>query len=311
MTDPNDLGQQGEAFPEVAQDQQFQPLEAPEVWDDEVKSAFGDLQKLPEGRRYAETWHNHWKNREGAYTRASQEAAQRRREFEEYRTRWDPVSRVLEPHIGTWARQGVNPDQALNQLLSTYQHLQQNPQEGLRELARSMGVDLQQLVQDAPYVDPAVSREIVELRRQQQMFQRYLHMQGQEQVRQQQHQAESAVRSFESTKDEQGRPAFPYIREAWDRMQQLITSGAVPVQGNDFSGALKAAYDQAVWLEPGLRDRMLKDQEKSRAAVREAEAKRAAAASRTVRGTGGRAQVTEGYSNVDDAVLAAAAELGG
>lgn len=286
--DPEAAQPEGESEDQAVAEQP--PLEAPAMWSREDKEAFAKLTANPNLRPYAERWANQWREFQGYQTRKEQEAAAYKRQFE-------PIEDVLRPHIANWQRQGMGAQQAIGRLVYWDQQLAADPQAALIQLAQAYNVDLGQALQEQPYVAPEVQRVEQGLAQ----IAQYLQAQQQTQIQQQQHRLVEDIQAFADARDEAGNPKAPYFNELYDQMVQVVQAG----MAKDLPGA----YEKAVLLNPEVRQRVEAERAARDATTRAAAAKKAAVASKTVKGKGdGDASAGKGAGFRDDlrAELAAA-----
>lgn len=240
------------------------PLEPPAMWGKQYKELFSQIAQTPEQRAYAEAWLNQWKETQGYITKRDQE-------FADYRKRLDPIYERIAPYEQYWAMQGMTAEQGVTQLLSYAEALARDPAGMIPQLAQMYGVDLQQLVQEQPYVDP----EVATLKQQLAELQQAHYQREQYQQQEQHNRLIEEVRAFETAVDEQGNPKHPHFNRVFDRMIGLARGG--------LAQSLQDAYEMAVSLDAELQAEIAQQKAQAQAATQTAEAKRAVEASRTVR----------------------------
>jgi hypothetical protein len=193
--------------------------------------------------------------------------------------------------------QGRNPMDVIGNYLYYGQKLAQDPQGTIQALAQQYGVDLNQVVQDQPYIDDTTKA----------LMERYegLERQLHERQTQEQYQQAQAVlaqaNAFESEVDAEGNPAHPYVPQVANHMVALLQSG----QEQD----LKSAYETACWMNPEVRANLLKEQESGRKQQQTVQAEKAKAAARA-KPRPGKSSVTapKGVEDIGDALDKAIAE---
>ena len=199
---------------------------------------------------------------------------------------------TLAPYFEHFKASGSNPVQVVSNLLSANHILSRGTPDQKLQLVRAIisdsGLSPDDLLAEAPYVDPAVSglrSEVTSLKTQ-------LQQREQRELETQRATLQSQVETFFSD------PGNKYANEVATEMHRLIVSK----QATD----LRSAYEQAIWLNPVVRGKVLAEQqaEASRSAERAAAEKSAAAksaASANVRSTpkrGGTAASTP--KSIDD-----------
>lgn len=241
-------------------------LEAPAMWKAPHRDLFGRFAtKGPEYRELLTGWQEQWKESEGHLTRKQQE-------FADFQRRADPVLQVLQPYEQYWAQQGLSPAQGVTQIMSYANALASDPAGTLRQLADMYGVDLQQLVADAPYVDP----QIAALERRLAAFEQDRQTQGQQHQQQLHNRVAQEIQAFQEAKDEQGNPKAPHFDRVFDRMLGLARGG--------LAQNIQQAYEMAVSLDAELQAEISQKRAADEAAAQALAAKKAVEASRTVQG---------------------------
>lgn len=235
------------------------------MWGKQYKDVFGKIAGSPDHRDVAEAWVNHWKETQGYITKRDQEYAA-------YRQRFDPIYERIRPYEQYWQMQGMTAEAGVTQLLSYAEALARDPASMIPQLAQMYGVDLNQLVQQQPYVDP----EVQTLKQQLQQMQQAQQQSVQQQQYQVQHRLTEEIRAFADSVDEQGNPKAPHFQRVFDKMVGLARGG--------LAKDIQSAYDLAVSLDADLQAEIAVEKEKAAAAARAAEAKKAVEASRTVKG---------------------------
>ena len=211
------------------------------------------------------------------------------------------LNKVISPYLPVLNSLGATPEQAVKELLNADYKLrfggQQEKEQLFAELARSYGIDLNQVVAEQPHKDPGFSKlegEIAQLKNfisNQQMAT----SQNEEQDRL------STVGEFLQQNPDAERlgDEFGY--------QIAVVRQANPQMPN--AEVLKQAYERAKWAHPETRQGLLKQQqeESSRKANEEAVAKSAAAkrAGFDVRGQGGMGVSSGETDSLRETILAA------
>jgi hypothetical protein len=245
----------------------------PEKWPGPAKEAVQAMLSLPDGsgRKWADSWLDHWKANQGYATRLEQERAQLRQQ-------WDPISQVLAPVIPQWQLQGMSPDQGLRQLVGVAQMLAQNPKQGLQYVAQVYGVNLADLVEQQPYIAPEVSALQQQIQQMEQRWQQQQFYSQQQQTAAVYKSVNDQLKAFETATDASGQPKWPHYDRLQDHMAQLITGG--------MAQTLEDAYDKAFRLDTDLQKEQAQKQAQADAAKRAADAAKAVGASRTVKAKG-------------------------
>lgn len=169
--------------------------------------------------------------------------------------RLEPIEQLIAPRIDAWALNGMQPAQALHQLLALSDFATRDCAGFIKYIAQNNGVDLEDLVlsmaPEAP-VDPqvaALKAEIAELKGVTQGFTQQQQQAAHERV-------VNDVIAFAEEKGQDGQPLRPYLSELGQSWLPYI--GMVREQNPNWSHAqiLQQAYENACWNNPGVRSKM-------------------------------------------------------
>ena len=250
-------------------------------WKQPTRDALRKLQRLAREHDAADAFTPVFKEIEDRYDYTGRTQA----EFDRYKKRYDPYDQVLGSLEQRFAVQGMHPATGLQQMAAVRDLVQRDPDQGLamlasqfrprdvqafvKNLAQTYGVDLGGLAAAAPWVDPTVKQLLEPLQQQNQQLVQY--MQQQEQIRYQhaQHAVATGIKAFVEAKDEKGEPKHPHYWRLDGVMAKLFN--AQPELLSD-PQALDKLYEQAMYLDPELREQM------SEGRARKAEASAIAAA---------------------------------
>jgi YesN/AraC family two-component response regulator len=278
---------------EAAAAQQPQPQQAQQppawrpVW---YKDEFGDWQQMPEPFR------NALRERESAFSQEIQRRA-------EMLKPWESVNQALSEHQQELAAAGVAPHQYVEKLVQADKFLRTHPVEALQWIAKSYGVDLGQLAQQAfqqqQEMNPAERAAQMALERAQTLEQRIQQFERQQQEAREQYQRQ--MEAQEDARIEAEIQAFRQSKPDFDKLAPDI--GALLQSGR--AKSLQEAYEQAQWLHPETRERILADQRKSNV-------ERARAASQSPRSTppNGAARKSNPKTSIEDDLREAFNEAG-
>lgn len=226
--------------------QEQEPLiAAPISWSADKQEAFAtlprDVQKYIVDRE---------SERDRFVQQKAQEYAQATRESE-------GLLEEIRPYLSQFQRQRMNPAEAIGYLLKANDFLVSNPKEAIRRLAEMHGVNLDEVAQEVPSVDPEIHRlrqELDELRgvysgQQEQAEQRYVA------------QLSSYLNQFTSAADEKGNSKFPHLKDPNFENAMSVEVRKLRALHNDslpLDQLLTTAYENTVWTIPTLRDAELK-----------------------------------------------------
>jgi hypothetical protein len=167
----------------------------------------------------------------------------------------EPVEQLIAPRIDAWALNGMQPAQALQQLLALSDFAGRDAAGFIKYIAQNNGVDLEQLVLDMEPGEPedprlvALNKEVSDLK---------ASLQGQQQRDQQiAHNARvDQIITFASEKDQQGNLLRPYFDDLGEAVLPYISMVMEQQPGLSPTQVLQEAYDRACWATPAVRTKM-------------------------------------------------------
>jgi len=202
-------------------------------------------------------------------------------ELSRVQKRYAEIDSVLAPHEEKWAKAGIQPGAVIKQFLAWQNYLDRDPQTAINELASSYGLNLAELAQKQPQVDPEIARLRQELAQVQgTMSERQMYEQQQYQT-----QLEQGIEAYATEIGTDGKPVRPYFQEIWSDMLPIVSHFAANEPGLTHRQVLDQAYERAMWMNPQVRERLLKEQESKRIAEMQTRTQKAKAAAVSVRGS--------------------------
>lgn len=294
---PDDEDEEGEE-----EGEEYEEIEPPANWPEEERAWFAEL---PPALQHA--YMSRAQHMLADYTRKTQQIAQQRQQIAQQYQHYQALDQVIQPRTQQWALAGMNPAQAITQLIALSDFATNDAQGFIRYFANLRGVDLQSLVQQQSeeYVDPQVAAlrtPLAEVQaRLNQLAQQY--EQGQQQQQYQQHQAafnatSAAIDEFARQTGQDGQPLYPFFDDVVDDMAVLIESGR--------AHSMPEAYRLAVRLNDNVHAKMLarsRADENARARARAQQARRAASSLTGASGANG--AFNRGDMNIRDTINAA------
>lgn len=203
------------------------------------------------------------------------------KDLETYRKRFDPYSDVLQNLEQRFAFQGMPGPAGLQQMAMVSDYLARDPDQALmwlaaqfkprdvkalvEGLAKNFGVDLGELVKNQQWVDPAVKQlldqQISPLQQQNQQLMQMLQGQYSTQYQQASYSIANHIKAFLEAKDDQGQPKYPYYQKLEPIMAAIIKSSGPIMDMRQVN--LEQLYEQAAWLDPETREKMIADRAKA------------------------------------------------
>lgn len=278
--------------PETAEiPEELQPVSA---WKEEARQAWESLAANEE-------YHDYLRNLRGQFDadyKYRTQLEQQRAELEPLAHQAQQFQQITQQYGDVF--QGRNPMDVIGNYLYYGQQLSRDPQGTIKALAKEYGVDLNQAVEDEPYIDD-VTRRVME---QNEQLQRQFHDWQTQQQQAQVSQVVENARAFEFETDAEGNLLHPHVEKVADHMISLLRSG----QAQDF----KSAYETACWMNPEVREVLLKEQGQSKKLQQTEQAQKAKAAVKAQPRPGKSSkQQPKAVEGLDDAVERAARELAG
>lgn len=247
------------------------PLAPPSKWDGRYKQVFEEWGKHPNGRTWQQAMLDYEREQKGYLTQIEQERAGLRRMAE-------PLQQAIQPYNDMIAMSGMTPDAAIRMGLGLMMSLKQNPRDTLVQLAQRSGLDLSQIAQDVPYVDPQVQNLQQEMQRLRETYRQREERQAQERLHQVQSEIDQQLNSFANAKDESGNPKFTHF--AIPEVQEEM---AAQIRGFP-NLSLEEAYSRACRIRPEVAQADEHAKRVKEAAQRAAKAKKEQEAARRVAG---------------------------
>ena len=224
----------------------------------------------------ADTQHlvmDRFKAMEGDYTRKTQAIAK-------YKKRNEALDEIYGPFRDDFQRAGMDDVAATRQLLAAHKYLREDPQQAIKWLAKSYGVDLTAVNDDTATEDEYADPQMKALQQQVAQLSGFIQNQQNMQQNMQQQSTQSLIDQFAAETDESGNAKYPHFEAVRNRMGALIN--------NNDAKDLATAYDMAVYADPKLRQEMLDNYatKKTQQTVKTDAVKKAKKAQRsTVRGS--------------------------
>lgn len=209
----------------------------------------------------------HWKALQGQLDETHKYLGQREQMLGQYQKRYEPLNDILSYAERYFGMNGMGVPEGLRQLLTVSEMLGTNPDQMLpwlgerykprdagqvvQALAQRWGVDLGQIAQGQPYIDPAVSQMVNPLLSKIQQLEQAMYHGQQQNVQAAQQWALQQIQAFESAADESGNPKHPYLHDpdVFGLMVYAMNNQIVPRD-------LSQAYEWAVQRHlPAIQER--------------------------------------------------------
>lgn len=241
-------------------------FQAPDHWSSDLKEQFGSLQ--PEAQEILLA-------RDKEFQTGYQEKAEG----------ITAISEAIEPWKDNLAQRGVTPDQAIRVLFAAQHSIDQNPLQGILQVAQNYGV-LDQLKaqftpkEDDSFMDPevkALKQELADLRG-------TINTAQQQDTQQNTSEVAQIIETFKTETDDAGKVVHPHF-------EKLKTMMAPHVSGGD---SMEEAYNKVVWTLPEYRAEQESAKVEKTDEEKAAKVKKAKKAARKVRSSGNADSTEEG-----------------
>lgn len=204
-----------------------------------------------------------------AVLKREEEIANGGRQWSEEKRRYQST---LAPLLEETQKRGISPEQGLNTLLAAQRMLDRDPSSAIAHLAQQYGVDLATLASnppaEQPRFDPMVSQLSQHVQALESQLSGFL-----------QNQTMGVVEKFAAD-----HPHYEAVEEQIARLIPLIQQSEPGLNPSD---VLTKAYDQAIWLNPDVRSKLIEEHTKPQQQVQavQAKAQKAAKAAVSVKGS--------------------------
>jgi len=188
-----------------------------------------------------------YKAMEGDYTKKTQALAK-------YKKRNESLDEIYGPFKEEWKRAGMDEVAATRQLLAAHDYLRTQPQQALKWLAKSYGVDLTAVNDDTATEDEYADPQMKAMQQQIAQLQGTIQNQQLQAQNIQKQEVQSLIDNFQAAKDADGNLKHPHFETVQNQMSGLISSGVAK--------DIASAYEMAVFANPETRAKVLEEQAK-------------------------------------------------
>lgn len=226
-------------------------IKIPEKWPADVRAKLESIHKVnPEHAQFVLEQYAHFRNIDGQREARANQALK-------------PFDDLLAPGRQARALKNIDDVSYTRNLIAAGDFLEKNPREGLKYLAKTYGIDLQQLANPEAGGEPEIPPYVRQTQEELAQIKQFIAQSAGAQQQQQLKAAGDWINSFASQKDEHGQPKYPHFD---DVINELI----VNVQYQRDSGQpvdVEAAYKRAVRMNDSV---WLKEQAASSESARKA-----------------------------------------
>ena len=188
-----------------------------------------------------------YKAMEGDYTKKTQEIAK-------FRKRNEALDEIYSPFKDDFQRAGMDEVAATRQLLAAHKYLREDPQQALKWLAQSYGVDLKAVNDDTAVEDEYADPQMKAMQQQIAQLQGTINNQQQQAQNMQKQEVQAMIDNFQTAKDADGNLKHPHFDVVQNQMSGLISSGVAK--------DIESAYEMAVYANPETRAKVLDEKVK-------------------------------------------------
>ena len=188
-----------------------------------------------------------YKAMEGDYTKKTQALAK-------YKKRNESLDEIYGPFRDDFQRAGMDEVAATRQLLAAHKYLREDPQQALKWLAQSYGVDLKAVNDDTAIEDEYADPQMKAMQQQIAQLQGTIQNQQLQAQNIQKQEVQSLIDNFQAAKDADGNLKHPHFETVQNQMSGLISSGVAK--------DIASAYEMAVYANPETRAKVLEEKVK-------------------------------------------------
>ena len=250
-----------EKMEEVVKEEE-QPEETEEVAEEKVEQQAPELEAISAPKHWpkeeqeifyawdANVQHqvmDRYKAMEGDYTKKTQALAK-------YKKRNESLDEIYGPFRDDFQRAGMDEVAATRQLLAAHKYLREDPQQALKWLAQSYGVDLKAVNDDTAIEDEYADPQMKAMQQQIAQLQGTITNQQQQAQNMQKQEVQAMIDNFQTAKDADGNLKHPHFDVVQNQMSGLISSGVAK--------DIASAYEMAVYANPETRAKVLDEKVK-------------------------------------------------
>ena len=188
-----------------------------------------------------------YKAMEGDYTKKTQALSK-------YKKRNEALDEIYGPFRDDFQRAGMDEVAATRQLLAAHKYLREDPQQALKWLAKSYGVDLTAVNDDTATEDEYADPQMKAMQQQIAQLQGTITNQQQQAQNMQKQEVQAMIDNFQTAKDADGNLKHPHFDVVQNQMSGLISSGVAK--------DIESAYEMAVYANPETRAKVLDEKVK-------------------------------------------------
>ena len=235
--------EQTEESVEEEQAPELEAISAPKHWPKEEQEIFNAWDANVQHQVM-----DRYKAMEGDYTKKTQALAK-------YKKRNESLDEIYGPFRDDFQRAGMDEVAATRQLLAAHKYLREDPQQALKWLAQSYGVDLKAVNDDTAIEDEYADPQMKAMQQQIAQLQGTITNQQQQAQNMQKQEVQAMIDNFQTAKDADGNLKHPHFDVVQNQMSGLISSGVAK--------DIASAYEMAVYANPETRAKVLDEKVKN------------------------------------------------
>ena len=207
--------EQTEESVEEEQAPELEAISAPKHWPKEEQEIFNAWDANVQHQVM-----DRYKAMEGDYTKKTQALAK-------YKKRNESLDEIYGPFREEWKRAGMDEVAATRQLLVAHDYLRTQPQQALKWLAKSYGVDFTAVNDDTAIEDEYADPQMKAMQQQIAQLQGTITNQQQQAQNMQKQEVQAMIDNFQTAKDADGNLKHPHFDVVQNQMSGLISSGCL------------------------------------------------------------------------------------
>lgn len=215
-------------------------LDAPATWRNEAKAKWDALDPLLKDEILK-------REKESA-----QAATARGEEIKQVKAFYDEIGPVISPRLAAWQQQGLTPKQAVSELFAISDYAGRDPAGFMKWFQDRMGVKPQD-GSNSLSVDPDIAQLQTTIQGLQSKLQQFEGWTQQQQLAS----TKSEIEAFATEKDASGNAIRPHFDAVEAQIRRLVPVIKSENPGASARAILQKAYDEAVYLNPEVREQII------------------------------------------------------
>ena len=177
-----------------------------------------------------------------------------------YERKYRDLDDAIAPYEIQWAKAGVTPGQVLRNYLAWEMDFHQNPTQVINQLLEQKGISVQDLIQKSQEISP----ETKALQQKIQESEGRLGNIDQSRIAEDDNYLDNVIQSFRREVGQDGQPLRPHFDAVYNHMLPIAAAYRQNNPEAPYEAILDAAYKDALYLNPEVREKILDEEFKAR-----------------------------------------------